>query len=439
MSMLQDPPPFDVPAVPECQLLGRLYAAALSAADPRVVVPRHLPPVPKGRTVVVGVGKAAASMARAVEAVWPGPLSGVVVVPDGAALPLTFVQVHVASHPVPDERSVEGARLLMAAVAHLGPDDLVLALISGGGSSLCAWPVEGMSLIDKQRLTQALLRRGANIAQINTVRKHVSRIKGGRLAVHASPARVHTLVISDIPGDDPAMVASGPTLPDASTCDDAVSVLKRYGLDTAVAGMQTALEAGLWESIKPNHPQWAHCTHALIASAWDGLSAAAQVARQQGWACHVLSDCMEGEAQDVAKAHAAIVMSVIRHQTPFASPCVILSGGEATVTVRGHGRGGRNTEFLLALMLALEPLGAAAHRVFALSAGTDGLDGRAGAAGAWMVPGDLSRLRAQGVDPRACLDDNNSAAAFEAISGLIHTGPTHTNINDFRAILIGPA
>lgn len=422
----------------QVDLLTDLYAEALAAADPMKVVPPHLPPPPAGRTVVVGVGKAAAAMARAVEAHWNGPLSGVVVVPEGAALPTRRIEVHEASHPVPDERSVAGAQRLLQAVQGLAADDLVLALVSGGGSALCALPAPGLSLADKQRVTAALLERGATIAEINTVRRHLSAIKGGRLAARAWPARVLTLVISDVPGDDPALVASGPTLPDASTCADAWRVLQRHGLAGELPQVGEALAAGAWESVKPADPRLAGHGRRIVASAWDGLAAAAQRARALGLPCHVLSDAMEGEARDLAKAHAALALNVAQRAAPFKAPCLLLSGGEATVTVRagnGGGRGGRNTEFALALALALEGQ-AGADRIHALSAGTDGLDGRARAAGAWVSPQLLRRAQALGIDPRARLDANDSAAVFAAVEALVHTGPTFTNINDFRAMLV---
>lgn len=423
----------------QVDLLADLYGEALAAADPMKVVPPHLPPPPRGRTVVVGVGKAAAAMARAVEAQWHGPLSGVVVVPEGAALPTRHIAVHESSHPVPDERSVAGAQRLLQAVQGLTADDLVLALVSGGGSALCALPAPGLSITDKQRVTRALLERGATIAEINTVRRHLSGIKGGRLAAQAWPARVLTLVISDVPGDDPAVVASGPTLPDESTCADAWRVLQRHGLDAELPPLVgRALAAGEWESVKPADPRLAGQGRRVVASAWDGLAAAARRARAQGLACHVLSDAMEGEARELAKAHAALAISVAQRAAPFKAPCLLLSGGEATVTLRAGsdaGRGGRNTEFALGLALALEGQ-PGAHRIHALSAGTDGLDGRARAAGAWAGPDLLRRARALGVDPRARLDANDSASVFSAVEALVHTGPTFTNINDFRAVLV---
>ncbi len=416
---------------PNIDLLDTQFAAMRAAADPLKVLPAHLPVPPKGRTVVVGAGKAAAAMAAAVEAAWPGPLSGVVAVPPGATLPLRWVRQIEGRHPVPDEHSVLAARSLLEAVRGLGPDDMVLALVSGGGSALCALPAQGLSLADKQQITRALLLRGATIHEINTVRKHLSAIKGGRLALAAHPARVVSLLISDIPGDDPAMIASAPTLPDQSCCVDALAVLNRYGVERPPV-VDAALRTGAWESPKPSDPRFAGHVHTVIASAQDGLEAAAHTARNLGWRAHILSNAMEGEARDLALAHAAIVRQVRQHQQPFVAPCVLLSGGEATVTVRGCGRGGRNTEFVLALALALQ----GEPQVFALSAGTDGLDGNGAAAGAWTDPTTIPRSLALGLDPIASLGNNDSFGFFDVLGQTVVTGPTHTNINDFRAILL---
>jgi glycerate 2-kinase len=421
------------PSLPQ-DLLLQLYRAALAAADPLQVIPAHLPPAPNGRTVVVGVGKAAAAMAQAVEAHWPGPLSGVVVVPPGATRPLQHVQVMTGSHPVPDDSSVQGAQALLTAVQGLTADDLVIALVSGGGSALCALPAEGLALADKQDITRALLRNGASIAEINTVRRHLSAIKGGRLAAAAHPAQVVTLLISDIPGDEPTLIASGPTLADASTCADALAVLARYAV-AVPASVTQALQAGHWESVKPGDPRLAGHRHTIVASAWDGLQAAQRCAVGLGLTSHILSDAMEGEARDLAKAHAAIALSVAQRNAPFTAPCVLISGGEATVTVRGDGRGGRNTEFALALAQAVQGQ-RGAERICALSAGTDGLDGRAQAAGAWVGSHTLAQAHALGHSATASLDNNDSATLLAATDSLIHTGPTFTNINDFRAILI---
>jgi hydroxypyruvate reductase len=424
-------------APPQIELLLRAYRAMLQAVDPRRVVAAHLPERAAGRTVVVGVGKAAAAMAQAVEANWHGELGGVVVVPQGASLPLARIRVLESAHPVPDERSVHAARALLDAVSGLGADDLVIALVSGGGSALCALPAEGLTLGEKQRITKELLARGAAIHEMNAVRKHLSAIKGGRLAVAAWPARVVTLVISDIPGDDPALVASGPTLATGATPRDALEILRRYAIDPGPV-LAPRLQAGTDGGIRVDDPRLARNTRRVIASAFDGLDAAAVAAQAEGLACHILGDALEGEARDLATAHAGIAHAIARHGQPFEMPCLLLSGGEATVTLKGEGRGGRNTEFALALALALEQAGAPA-RVHALSAGTDGLDGRAGAAGAWIAPDSLSRARALGLAPRELLDRNDSATLFDRIGTLVHTGPTHTNVNDFRAILIEAA
>lgn len=415
-------------------LLTDLYRAALAAADPMTVLPPHLPSPPAGRTVVVGVGKAAAAMACAVEAHWNGPLSGVVAVPRGATLPLKFIEQIEGNHPVPDGRSVQAGQRLMEAVRGLKSDDLVLALISGGGSASCALPAEGVSLQQKQAITRALLLRGATIHEMNTVRKHLSALKGGCLAARAYPARVVSLLISDIPGDDPALIASSPTLADPTTCADALQVLDRYEVEVP-ARVRDALTSAALESPKPGDMRLAGHTHRVIACAQDGLEAAARAARALGWSVHILSDAMQGEARDLALAHAAIAQQIRRRGQPFAAPCLILSGGEATVTVKGNGRGGRNTEFALALALALQ--GQAG--IHALSAGTDGLDGNGAAAGAWIAPDTLSRGRTLGLDARQSLHHNDSFSYFNAIGSTIVTGPTFTNINDFRAVLIEPA
>lgn len=412
-------------------LLKELYGAALAAADPMRVLPAHLPPKPAGRTVVVGVGKAAAAMAQALEAHWDGPLSGVVAVPRGATLPLKSIRQAEAAHPVPDDSSVAAGRLLMQAVTGLTRDDLVIALVSGGGSALCALPQDGVSLGEKRAITDALLRRGATIREINTVRKHLSAIKGGRLAAQAWPARVATLLISDIPGDEAALIASAPTLPDPGTCEQALAVLRRYGVDIA-PGLAAALETGALESPKPGDARFSGHTHAIVACAQDGLEAAASLARTRGWPVHILSDAMEGNAADLALAHAAIVRQAQRRGQPFAAPCIVLSGGEATVTVKGRGRGGRNTEFALALAIALD----GQPGIYALSAGTDGLDGSGDAAGACIHPDLLAQARSRGLDPAASLQDNDSFPFFDALGSTVVTGPTHTNINDVRAMLI---
>lgn len=412
-------------------LLAELFNAALHAADPLETIGAHLPPPPKGRTVVIGAGKAAARMAQGVERRWQGPLGGVVVTRYGHGAPTKQVQVIEAGHPVPDEASAAAARRMLAAVRGLGPDDMVLCLMSGGGSALMSLPAGDISLQEKREINQALLRSGAPIAAINTVRKHLSAIKGGRLALACGAARVVTLVLSDVPGDDPAVVASGPTLPDASTAQDALRILGQYGIAMSPA-VRAVLEDPGQESPKPGDPRLEGNSVAVIASARQALQAAADAARAEGLRPLVLSDRLEGEARTVAQAHAALVQSVIAHGSPLRPPCVILSGGETSVTVRGSGRGGRNAEYLLALAVALQ----GTPGVHAIACDTDGIDGTEDNAGAVLAPDTLQRAAALGLDARAMLDNNDGYSFFAALGDLVVTGPTRTNVNDFRAILI---
>lgn len=414
-------------------LLRHMYDCMLSAADPMRVLPPCLPPPPSGRTVVVGAGKAAAAMARAVEKNWSGPLSGVVAVPPGAKLPLAIIKQVEGGHPVPNESSLASGRVLMRAVAGLCENDLVLALISGGGSALCALPATGIAFEEKQAITRALLARGATIQELNTVRKHLSAIKGGRLALAAQPATVVSLLISDVPGDEAGHIASAPTLPDETTCQQALSILNRYGVELTINNARALASGGL-ESPKPSDLRFAKQQHRIIASANDGLAAAAEAARARGWAVYVLSDAMQGEAKDMALAHAAIATHIQARAQPFKAPCIVLSGGEATVNVTGAGRGGRNTEFALALAIALQ----GRRGIYALSAGTDGLDGNGEAAGAWVTPQTLMAARGRGLDPLQHLLNNDSFTFFNASEATVVTGPTFTNINDFRAVLIEP-
>lgn len=416
------------------RLLRAMHAAAVAAADPMVVLPRHLPTPPvRGRTVVVGAGKAGLAMARAVQRHWPGPLEGVVVVPRGGAGPVEGIRIVEGSHPVPDASSFAAAAAVRAAVRGLGPDDLVLALISGGGSALLSQPAEGVDAAQKQAITRALLRSGANIHEMNVVRKHLSAIKGGQLALAAAPARVVTLVLSDIPGDQLALVASGPTLPDSSTCADALAVLEHYRIDVSGGLRQRLIDARL-ETPKPDSACFDRAEARMIACAQNGLEAAAAVARAHGVAPLLLSDRMEGEARVVAGVHAAMAQQVLQHGQPLASPCVLLSGGETTVTVTGQGCGGRNTEFALAFALAAQ----AAPGVSALSAGTDGVDGNCDAAGAVVDEYTLALARSKGLDALASLRDNDSFTLLSALGACVHSGPTGTNINDLRAVLIAP-
>lgn len=412
-------------------LLKRLFDAAVAAAAPARCLPPHLPARPRGRTVVVGAGKAAAAMARSLEDHWDGPLSGLVVTRYGQGLPCRQIRVMEAAHPVPDAVGETAAREILQAVTGLGSDDLVLCLISGGGSSLLALPAQGVSLADKQAVSKALLKSGASIAEMNCVRKHLSAIKGGRLALACHPAQVLTLVISDVPGDDPGVVASGPTLPDPTTCADALAILEKYSI-RGPESVLAHLRDGRDETPKPGHPSFARCRTVTIATAQDSLDAAAREARAAGYTPVILGDSIEGEAREVAKVHAAIARQVARRGQPVGAPCIILSGGETTVTVRGSGRGGRNAEFLLALAVALE--GEAG--VHALAADTDGIDGTEDNAGCLLGPDTLGRAASLGVNARARLDDNDGYGFFAALGDLLVTGPTLTNVNDFRAILV---
>jgi hydroxypyruvate reductase len=411
--------------------LADLFAAAVRAADPAACVPRHLPPPPKGRTLVIGAGKAAAAMARAVERHWPGELSGLVVTRYGHGVPCERIEVVEASHPVPDEAGQKAAARMLALVGELTSDDRVIALISGGGSALLALPFDGITLAEKQQMNRALLNSGASISEMNCVRKHLSAVKGGRLAAAAYPARLLTLAISDVPGDDPAVIASGPTVADPTTCADALAVLDKYriALPPPVDGL---LRSGLSETPKPGDVCFAHGETRVIATAQGSLAAAADAARAGGVAPLILGDAIEGEAREVAKVMAGIAKSCARHGVPARPPCVLISGGETTVTVRGKGRGGRNAEFLLALAVALK-----GHPgIHALAGDTDGIDGCEDNAGAILAPDTLARAHALGLDAQARLADNDGYGFFAALGDLVVTGPTRTNVNDFRAILI---
>ncbi len=411
--------------------LRRLFDAAVAAAMPSRCVPARLPQAPEGRTVVVGAGKASAAMAAAVEANWPGALSGLVVTRYGHAVPCRHVEIVEAAHPVPDAAGEAAARRILELVQGLGPDDLVLALISGGGSSLLALPAPGLSLDDKQALSRALLRSGASIDEMNCVRKHLSAIKGGRLAAAAHPARLVALLISDVPGDDPAVIASGPTVGDPTTRHDALALIAKYGIDLA-PHVRAHLDSDACESVKPGDPRLATAEVVMIATPQASLEAAAAVAAEAGITPVILGDSLEGEARDVAKVMAGIARQVVRHGQPAQRPCVLLSGGETTVTVRGDGQGGRNVEFLLALAVALD----GAPGITALAADTDGVDGAAEVAGAWITDDTLRRALAMGIDAKASLARNDGHGFFAALGQQVVTGPTLTNVNDFRAVLI---
>jgi glycerate 2-kinase len=418
----------------ERQLLRDMFEAAIAAASPDKAVPANLPEPPAGRTIVVGAGKAAASMARAVETRWPPdkPLSGLVVTRYGHGVgPLRRIDVVEAAHPVPDAAGQKAAGRILDLVRGLGPEDLVLCLISGGGSALLSLPARGITLDDKQALNKALLRSGANIHEINCVRKHLSAIKGGRLAVAAAPARIVSLIVSDVPGDDPSVIASGPTTPDATTLADAKAVLRRYGI-VPPPSVQARLDDSKAETPKPGDPAFARSETRIITAPQASLEAAAEVAAQAGYRPLILGDAIEGEAKEVGKVMAAIARQIAVHGQPASSPCVLISGGETTVTVRGAGRGGRNVELLLSLAIQLD----GRPRIFAIAGDTDGADGAEEVAGAIVTPDSLERARRAGLNARAVLADNDAHNFFRVLGDQVVTGPTLTNVNDFRAVLV---
>ncbi len=412
-------------------ILRQLFDAAIAAADPESCLPPHMPPDDGGRLIVIGAGKASAAMARAVEQHWSGPLDGLVVTRYGHGVPCERIEIVEAAHPVPDAAGEAAAERILAKLAGLSAQDRVLALISGGGSALLAAPAEGLSLADKRAITAALLKSGASIGEMNCVRKHLSAIKGGRLAAAAWPAPVLTLAISDVPGDDPAVIASGPTVPDPTTAAEALAIIERYRIEIP-AKLRERLQSGELETPKPGDPRLAASDYRLVASPRLMLEAAAAEARRLGIEPLFLGDALEGEAREVGKVLAGVALSCARHGSPARKPCVLLSGGETTVTVRGQGRGGRNTEFLLGLALALD----GAPGIDALAADTDGIDGSEDNAGAFVGPDTLARAKAAGVDAHACLAGNDAWYCFSQLGDLLVTGPTRTNVNDFRAILI---
>ena len=443
MNASQAHPIPDAAAQPR-EFLIYLYQAAVKRALPLENIAAYLPQPPKGRTIVLGAGKAGGSMAQAVEALWPAdaPLEGLVVTryhhiplrPEGLKSRIEIVE---AAHPVPDAAGLAAAQRILVMAQGLTKDDLVLCLISGGGSALLTLPAEGLAFEDKQRINQKLLDSGANISEMNCVRKHLSRIKGGRLAAACVPARLVTLTISDVPGDDPSIIASGPTVPDDSSCADAVAILQRYGIDVPGAIM-SLLEQGALETPKPGDALFdGHEVH-LIATPRQSLQAAAEAARAAGLAAYILSDEMEGESREVGKVHAALARAVALTGEPFQKPCVILSGGETTVTVRKQapgtprGRGGRAGEFCMGLALALQ----GQPGVYALAADTDGIDGIEDNAGAFVSPDTVQRGLAAGMKLDNYLDRNDAYGYFETLGDLVISGPTYTNVNDFRALLI---
>ena len=448
------------PVSPQRALLRRMFEAAIASAQPALCLPPHLPaqPLPdllpdpprgmkaagltdkqsdklsdkpSGRLIVIGAGKASAAMALAVEDHWPGPLSGLVVTRYGYGVPCARIEIVEAAHPVPDAAGQAAAQRLLDLVKGLTADDLVLCLISGGGSALLPLPAAGLTLQHKQDLNRALLASGATITEMNVVRRHLSAIKGGRLAATCHPAHLLTLLISDVPGDDPVDIASGPTVADPTTCADALDILRRYAIEVPPEVLQL-LTSGQGESIKPGDARLAGAEVRMVATPQMALEAAAAVARAAGYTPHILGDALEGEASDVGTVLAGIARQVASRGQPVAAPCVLLSGGETTVTVRGQGRGGRNVEFLLALGVALN-----GHaRIHALAGDTDGVDGQEEIAGAYLSPDTLARAWALGLRPRESLANNDGHGFFEALGDAVVTGPTLTNVNDFRAILI---
>ncbi|QAZ38723.1 glycerate kinase [Methylibium sp. Pch-M] len=416
-------------------LLRALFDAAVAAAQPALCLPAHLPEKPAGRTFVIGAGKASAAMARVLEQHWDGPLQGLVVTRYGYAVPCERIEIVEAAHPVPDAAGLRAAERIRALVSDLRADDLVIALVSGGGSSLLVAPGPGLTLADKQAVNTALLESGATISEMNCVRRHLSSLKGGRLAAACHPARLVSLLISDVPGDNPIDIASGPTVADPTTCADALAIVQRYRIALPPA-VRALLESGDGETVKPHDPRLARSETRLITAPQIALEAAARVARDAGITPYILGDSLEGEAREVGKTIAGIARQVALHGQPFRPPCVLLSGGETTVTLKGRGRGGRNVEFLLSLAIALDGL----PGVHAIAGDTDGVDGVEEIAGACAAPDTLARAWALGLRPRASLDDNDGHGFFQALGDSVVSGPTLTNVNDFRAVLIeGPA
>lgn len=426
------------------EFLEFLYQAAVARALPLHNTAAYLPPPPKGRTIVIGAGKAGGAMAQAVEAYWPATahLNGLVVTryhhipprPEGLKQRIELVE---AAHPVPDAQGLAAAQRIMAMTQGLTADDLVLCLVSGGGSALLTLPVEGLAFSDKQRINQDLLNSGASIGEMNCVRKHLSQIKGGRLAAACAPAKVVTLTISDVPGDDPSVIASGPTVPDETTCTDALTILARYQIDIPVK-VRAMLESGALETPKAADTVFkGHVVH-MTATPQQSLEAAAAAARTVGLTAYILSDEIEGESREVGKVHAALARAAAKGKGAFSKPCVILSGGETTVTIRprkldqAKGRGGRAGEFCMGLAQALQGV----PGVYAIAADTDGIDGVEDNAGAFVAPNTLQRAAAQGMKVSDYLDRNDAYGYFSAIGDLVITGPTNTNVNDFRALLI---
>ncbi|ANT49486.1 glycerate kinase type-2 family protein [Mesorhizobium amorphae] len=411
--------------------LTSIFTAAVAAADPERTIRDHLPAKPKGRTIVIGAGKGSAQMAAAFEKVWDGPIEGLVVTRYGYGAKCERIEIIEAAHPVPDAAGLEASRRLLEKVQRLTADDLVVALISGGGSALLPSPAGGLTLADEIAVNEALLASGAPIAAMNTIRKHLSTIKGGRLAAAAHPAKVVSLVVSDIPGDNPALVASGPTVPDTGSREDALASIAAYGM-TLPASVMAHINSPAADAPRPDDPRFAGNEVHLIGSAGVSLEAAASEARRQGIEAVILSDSIEGEAREVGGVHAAVAREVATRSRPFQKPVLILSGGETTVTLRAKGKGGRNSEFLLAFAIGISGM----EGVHALAADTDGIDGSEDNAGAFADGSTVSRMRTAGIDAKAMLAGNNAWTAFNAVGDLFVPGPTGTNVNDLRAILI---
>jgi len=412
-------------------ILREMFDAAIQAARPEACIPPHLPAPPRGRTIVIGAGKASAAMAQALEAHWPGELSGLVVTRYGYAVPCQRIEIVEAAHPVPDQAGLTAARRMLERIGGLTADDLVICLMSGGASSLLPLPAAGLDLAAKQQINRELLRCGATIGEMNCLRRHLSAIKGGRLAAACHPARVVNLLISDVPGDRPTDIGSGPTVPDPSSCAEALEIVDRYRI-ALPAPARHLLESGEGESVKPGDERVAGVETHLVATPQMALLAAAGVAARHGIKPVVLGDSLEGEAREVGITMAGIAMQVSRHHQPSRPPCVLLSGGETTVTLRGDGRGGRNVEFLLSLAIALQ----AQAGTWALAGDTDGVDGAEEIAGALIGPDTLSRAWAAGINPRAALEANDGHGFFASLGDSVVTGPTLTNVNDFRAVMV---
>ncbi|MFS0755744.1 glycerate kinase [Noviherbaspirillum sp. 1P10PC] len=417
-------------------LLIDSFQAAVAAADPLKIIAAHLPPPPKGRTLVVGAGKAAASMARAVDLAWPqdAALEGIVVTRYAHAIPTERITVVEASHPVPDDEGEKAAADILARVAALGPDDRLIALVSGGGSSLLSLPVDSVPMADLKSVTKSLLKSGAPITDMNIVRKHLSRIQGGRLAA-ACRAPVTTLIISDVTGDDPSAIASGPTCPDPSTYADAIAILKRYGVeapDSVMAHLERGASGQIGETPKPGDALFGRVDNRVIATARQSLQAGAEFFAAQNITPVILGDTVTGEASEVAKVYAAVVREIRAYQQPFKPPVALISGGECTVTVRGNGRGGRCAEFLASLAAEMDGM----PDVYAIAADTDGIDGTEDNAGAVLLPDSKARAEQLGISAHKMLANNDGYSYFSALGDLVITGPTLTNVNDYRVILV---